>query len=349
MTTLFDPIKIGDLELNNRIIMAPLTRCRADEGRVPNALMAEYYVQRASAGLIISEATAVTPMGVGYPDTPGIWSDEQVRGWSNITKAVHAAGSKIVLQLWHVGRISDPVYLNGQLPVAPSAIQPAGHVSLIRPMKDYVTPRALETEEIADIVDAYRLGAENAKAAGFDGVEIHGANGYLLDQFLQSSTNQRTDRYGGSLENRARLLLEVTDAAIDVWGAGRVGVHLAPRADSHDMGDADRAETFTYIARELGKRGIAFICAREKEADDSLSPSLKEAFGGVFIANERFTKDQANAWLQSGKADAVAFGIPFIANPDLPARLAQDAELNTPHPETFYGKGAVGYLDYPTL
>ncbi|MBU0900576.1 MAG: alkene reductase [Gammaproteobacteria bacterium] len=349
MTTLFDPIKIGELELNNRIIMAPLTRCRADEGRVPNALMAEYYVQRASAGLIISEATAVTPMGVGYPDTPGIWSDEQVRGWSNITKAVHAAGSKIVLQLWHVGRISDPIYLNGQLPVAPSAIQPAGHVSLVRPMKDYVTPRALETEEIADIVDAYRLGAENAKAAGFDGVEIHGANGYLLDQFLQSSTNQRTDRYGGSLENRARLLLEVTDAAIEVWGAGRVGVHLAPRADSHDMGDANRAETFTYVARELGKRGMAFICAREKEADDSLSPSLKEAFGGVFIANERFTKDQANAWLQSGKADAVAFGIPFIANPDLPARLAQDAELNTPHPETFYGKGPVGYLDYPTL
>ena len=349
MTTLFDPIQIGDLQLNNRIIMAPLTRCRADEGRVPNALMAEYYVQRASAGLIISEATAVTPMGVGYPDTPGIWSDEQVRGWSNVTKAVHAAGGKIVLQLWHVGRISDPIYLNGQLPVAPSAIQPAGHVSLIRPMKEFVTPRALETEEIADIVEAYRQGADNAKAAGFDGVEIHGANGYLLDQFLQSSTNQRTDRYGGSLENRARLLLEVTDAAIEVWGAGRVGVHLAPRADSHDMGDANRAETFTYVARELGKRGIAFICAREKEADDSLSPSLKQAFGGVFIANERFTKDQANAWLAEGKADAVAFGIPFIANPDLPARLAQDAELNTPHPETFYGKGPVGYIDYPVL
>jgi 2,4-dienoyl-CoA reductase-like NADH-dependent reductase (Old Yellow Enzyme family) len=349
MTTLFDPIQIGDLQLNNRIIMAPLTRCRADEGRVPNALMAEYYVQRASAGLIISEATAVTPMGVGYPDTPGIWSDDQVRGWSNITKAVHAAGSKIVLQLWHVGRISDPLYLNGELPVAPSAIQPAGHVSLVRPIKDFVTPRALETEEVADIVEAYRQGAENAKAAGFDGVEIHGANGYLLDQFLQSSTNQRTDRYGGSLENRARLMLEVTDAAIEVWGAGRVGMHLAPRADSHDMGDANRAETFTYIARELGKRGIAFICAREKEADDSLSPSLKQAFGGVFIANERFTRDQANAWLASGKADAVAFGIPFIANPDLPARLQQDAELNEPHPETFYSQGPVGYLDYPTL
>ncbi|MDR8014732.1 alkene reductase [Ectopseudomonas guguanensis] len=349
MPTLFDPIQIGDLQLNNRIIMAPLTRCRADEGRVPNALMAEYYVQRASAGLIISEATAVTPMGVGYPNTPGIWSDEQVRGWHNVTQAVHANGGKIVLQLWHVGRISDPIYLNGELPVAPSAIQPAGHVSLVRPIKEFVTPRALETEEIADIVEAYRQGAENAKAAGFDGVEIHGANGYLLDQFLQSSTNQRTDRYGGSVENRARLLLEVTDAAISVWGAGRVGVHLAPRADAHDMGDANRAETFGYVARELGKRGIAFICAREKEGDDSLTPQLKKEFGGVFIANERFTKEQANAWLAEGKADAVAFGIPFIANPDLPERLQQDAALNEPHPETFYGSGPVGYIDYPRL
>ncbi|WPC04234.1 alkene reductase [Pseudomonas benzenivorans] len=349
MPTLFDPIKIGELELANRIIMAPLTRTRADAGRVPNALMAEYYVQRASAGLIISEATAVTPMGVGYPDTPGIWSDEQVRGWSNITKAVHAHGGKIVLQLWHVGRISDPLYLGGELPVAPSAIAAKGHVSLVRPLKDYVTPRALETEEIADIVEAYRLGAENAKAAGFDGVEIHGANGYLLDQFLQNSTNKRSDRYGGSIENRARLLLEVTDAAIDVWGAGRVGVHLSPRADAHDMGDSNRAETFGYVARELGKRGIAFIFAREQEADDSLAPSLKEAFGGVFIANERFSKEQANAWLAAGKADAVGFGIPFIANPDLPARLEQDAPLNEAQPQTFYGAGPVGYIDYPRL
>ncbi|SDH80923.1 2,4-dienoyl-CoA reductase [Pseudomonas benzenivorans] len=349
MPTLFDPITIGELQLANRIIMAPLTRTRADAGRVPNALMAEYYVQRASAGLIISEATAVTPMGVGYPDTPGIWSDAQIRGWSNITKAVHAHGGKIVLQLWHVGRISDPLYLNGELPVAPSAIAAKGHVSLVRPLKDYVTPRALETEEIADIVEAYRQGAENAKAAGFDGVEIHGANGYLLDQFLQDSTNQRSDRYGGSVENRARLLLEVTDAAIEVWGAGRVGVHLAPRADSHDMGDSQRAETFTYVARELGKRGIAFICAREQEADDSLAASLKQAFGGVFIANERFTKAQADAWLAEGKADAVAFGIPFIANPDLPARLQQDAPLNEPRPQTFYGAGPVGYIDYPRL
>ncbi|WP_165669931.1 alkene reductase [Metapseudomonas otitidis] len=349
MATLFDPIKVGDLELANRIIMAPLTRCRADEGRVPNALMAEYYSQRASAGLIISEATAVTPMGVGYPDTPGIWNDDQVKGWSNVTKAVHANGGKIVLQLWHVGRISDPSYLDGEAPVAPSAIAAKGHVSLLRPLRDYPVPRALETEEIADVIEAYRLGAENALAAGFDGVELHAANGYLVDQFLQDSTNTRTDRYGGSLENRARLLLEITDELIKVWGAGRVGVHLAPRADAHDMGDSNRAETFGYVARELGKRGIAFICAREKEADDSLAPQLKDAFGGVFIANERFTKDQANAWIAEGKADAVAWGIPFIANPDLPARLEQDAPWNEPHPETFYGKGPVGYIDYPRL
>jgi 2,4-dienoyl-CoA reductase-like NADH-dependent reductase (Old Yellow Enzyme family) len=349
MPTLFDPIKIGDLELANRIIMAPLTRCRADEGRVPNALMAEYYTQRASAGLIISEATSVTPLGVGYPDTPGIWSDDQVKGWSNITKAVHANGGKIVLQLWHVGRISDPSYLGGETPVAPSAIAAKGHVSLLRPLRDFPVPRALETEEIADIVEAYRVGAENAQAAGFDGVEIHAANGYLLDQFLQDSTNQRTDQYGGSLENRARLLLEVTDAAIKVWGAGRVGVHLSPRADIHDMSDSDLGATFGYVARELGKRGVAFICAREKEGEDSLSPQLKEAFGGVFIANERFTRDSASAWLESGKADAVAFGVPFIANPDLPERLRLDAPLNEPRPEYFYAQGPVGYIDYPRL
>ncbi|WP_312934991.1 alkene reductase [Pseudomonas sp.] len=350
MTTLFDPITLGDLELPNRIIMAPLTRCRADEdGRVPNALMAEYYVQRASAGLILSEATSVTPMGVGYPQTPGIWSDEQVRGWTNVTSAIHAAGGRIFLQLWHVGRISHPLYLNGELPVAPSAIQPAGHVSLVRPYADFPTPRALETEEIADVVEAYRVGAENAKAAGFDGVEIHGANGYLLDQFLQSSTNQRTDAYGGSIENRARLLLEVTDAVVEVWGAGRVGMHLSPRADLHDMGDDTRAETFTYVARELGKRGLAFICSREKQAADSLGPQLKAAFAGPYIVNESFDKASANAILASGTADAVAFGVPYIANPDLPERMASDAPLNEAHGDTFYSHGPVGYIDYPRL
>jgi 2,4-dienoyl-CoA reductase-like NADH-dependent reductase (Old Yellow Enzyme family) len=349
MTTLFDPIKIGALQLPNRIIMAPLTRCRADEGRVPNALMAEYYVQRASAGLILSEATSVTPMGVGYPDTPGIWSNDQVRGWANVTKAVHAAGGRIFLQLWHVGRISHSQYLNGELPVAPSAVTADGHVSLVRPITGFETPRALETAEIGDIVEAYRTGAENAKAAGFDGVEIHGANGYLLDQFLQSSTNQRTDAYGSSLENRARLLLEVTDAVIEVWGADRVGLHISPRADLHDMGDENLAETFTYVAREMGKRGIAFICAREKEAGDSLAATLREAFGGPYIVNERFDKASANAALANGTADAVAFGVPYIANPDLPERFKADAPLNEPRPELFYAKGAQGYIDYPRL
>lgn len=227
MPSLFDPIQIGDLQLANRIVMAPLTRCRASAGRVPNALMAEYYAQRASAGLILSEATAVTPMGVGYPDTPGIWSAEQVEGWKLVTEAVHAAGGKIFMQLWHVGRISDPAHLDGQLPVAPSAIAAKGHVSLLRPLRDFVTPRALETAEIPGIVEAYRKGAENAKLAGFDGVEIHGANGYLLDQFLQDSTNQRTDQYGGAIEKRARLMLEVTDAAISVWVRG---VSVVPEA-----------------------------------------------------------------------------------------------------------------------
>ena len=306
MTTLFDPIKIGAFELPNRIIMAPLTRARAvGPGRVPNALMAEYYAQRASAGLILSEATSVTPMGVGYADTPGIWSEEQVEGWKQVTKAVHEAGGRIVLQLWHVGRISDPVFLDGAAPVAPSAIKPAGTVSLLRPKREYTTPRALETAEIAGIVAAYRKGAENAKKAGFDGVEVHGANGYLLDQFLQDSTNQRTDAYGGPVENRARLMLEVTDACIDVWGADRVGMHLAPRRDSHDMGDSTPAETFGYVARELGKRGIAFIFAREAVGEDSLGPLLKKEFGGPFIANEKMSVETAGQLLGTGKADAI--------------------------------------------
>jgi N-ethylmaleimide reductase len=350
MTTLFDPLKVGALELPNRIIMAPLTRSRAiGEGRVPNALMTEYYAQRASAGLILSEATAVTPQGVGYANTPGIWSDEQVEGWKQVTAAVHQAGGRIFLQLWHVGRISDPVFLDGELPVAPSAIQPKGHVSLVRPMREYATPRALETAEIADVVAAYRKGAENAKKAGFDGVEIHGANGYLLDQFLQDSTNQRTDQYGGPIENRARLMLEVTDACIEVWGADRVGMHLAPRRDSHDMGDSTPAETFGYVARELGKRGVAFICAREALGEDRLGPLLKKEFGGVYIANEKMTRESAEQLLTSGEADAVAWGQWFIANPDLPARLKAGAPLNAPQHDKYYGSTAEGYTDYPAL
>ena len=349
MPTLFDPVTLGALTLPNRIIMAPLTRSRSGPERVPNRLMAEYYVQRASAGLILSEATSVDPMGVGYAETPGIWSEEQVEGWKLVTSAVHAAGGRIFLQLWHVGRISDPYFLDGKLPVAPSAIAAEGHVSLLRPERPYVTPRALETDEIPAIVAAYRRGAENAKRAGFDGVEIHGANGYLLDQFLQDRTNRRTDQYGGSVENRARLMLEVVDAAIAVWGAGRVGLHLAPRGDSHTMGDSNPAATFGYVAAEAGKRGLAFIFTRESLGPDRISPQLKAAFGGAFIANEAFTKETATAELASGNADAVSFGKLFIANPDLPRRLALDSALNPLDPTTLFAPGPGGYADYPAL
>lgn len=349
MTTLFTPLTLGALNLPNRIIMAPLTRSRAGESRTPNSLMKEYYTQRASAGLLISEATSVIPMGVGYADTPGIWSDAQVAGWKEVTDSVHQAGGRMFLQLWHVGRISDPMFLNGELPVAPSAIAAKGHVSLVRPERPYVTPRALTLEEIPGVIEAYRTGAENAKKAGFDGVEIHGANGYLLDQFLQDGTNKRTDSYGGSIENRARLLLEVVDAVISVWGADRVGVHLSPRGDAHDMSDSNATATFTYVAKQLGRRKIAFICAREYEGDDSLGGQLRAAFGGVYIANEKFTKDTAERAIAEHRADAVAFGQLFIANPDLPERFATNAPLNAPDFSTFYNGGVKGYTDYPFL
>jgi len=349
MSNLLSPVKIGDFNLPNRIIMSPLTRCRASEGRVPNAMMAEYYAQRSTAGLIISEATSVTAMGVGYPDTPGIWSVPQVEGWKLATQAVHAAGGRILLQLWHVGRISDPMYLNGELPVAPSAIAPAGHVNQVRPLKPFVIPRALELKEIPGIVEAYRQGAQNAKLAGFDGVEIHGANGYLLDQFLQDGTNKRTDQYGGSIENRARLMLEVTDAVLTVWPAGRVGMHLAPRGDAQDMKDSNPKVTFGYVAEQLGRRQLAFLCTREYLGENRLSPFLKKIFKGALIANEKFDQKSAEAEIASGNADAVAFGKLFIANPDLPIRFAKNAPLNPPHPETFYGLGPQGYTDYPFL
>ncbi|MDX7950272.1 alkene reductase [Lichenihabitans sp. Uapishka_5] len=349
MPGLFDPLKVGALMLPNRIIMAPLTRARATDERVPTPLMVDYYVQRASAGLIVTEATSVTPMGVGYANTPGIWSDEQVAGWRVITDAVHTAGGRMVMQLWHVGRISDPSLLGGMPPVAPSAIAAAGHVSLLRPERPYPTPRALDIGEIPGIVEAYRVGAANAKKAGFDGVELHGANGYLLDQFLQDKTNKRQDAYGGSIENRARLMLETIDAAIDVWGADRVGLHLAPRGDAHDMGDSDAASTFFYVARECGKRGLAFLFAREHVEADRLAPSLKKQFGGVFITNERFTLEQSQQDLDSGAADAIAFGVRFIANPDLPARLQTDGPYNELDRSTMYARGAEGYTDYPAL
>ena len=349
MTTLFDPIRLGDIALPNRIIMAPLTRSRAGESRIANPLMAEYYAQRASAGLIVSEATVVAPMGIGYAGTPGIWSPEQVEGWRLTTRAVHQAGGRIFLQLWHVGRISDPSFLNGALPVAPSAVAAKGNVSLVRPATPFVTPRALARLEIPGIVEAFRKGAENAQLAGFDGVELHGANGYLLDQFLQDGSNLRTDDYGGPIENRARLMLEAVDAAVSVWGAGRVAVHLAPRADAHSMGDSELPRTFEYVARRLGERKIAFICAREYLGPDRLGPRLKSAFGGTYIANEKFTYESAERTIECGDADAVAFGKLFIANPDLPQRFALQATLNEPKVPEFYSGGARGYTDYPKL
>ena len=349
MSVLFTPLRIGELLIPNRVIMAPLTRCRATGGgRVPNDLMAEYYSQRSSAGLIISEATSIAPNAVGYPDTPGIWSEEQINGWKKVTSAVHAAGGRIFLQLWHVGRISHPSYLNGALPVAPSAIAPQGHVSILRPKQEFPTPRALELGEIPAIIEQYRRGAQNALTAGFDGVEIHGANGYLLGQFLQDTSNKRVDLYGGSIENRARLMLEVTDAVVSVWGASRVGMHIAPRGDAHSMGDSDPLATFSYVAKELGARKIAFLCAREHTGSGRLGPQLKRIFGGAYIANEGFTQASAEDAIKAGAADAVAFGRLFIANPDLPLRFKTAADLNTPDTETFYASGSQGYTDYPT-
>jgi len=346
---LLSPIQVGDLHLPNRIIMAPLTRLRGTADHVPTLIMADYYAQRASAGLILSEGIPIDPLGVGYPRVPGLWTDEQTEAWKPITRAIHLAGGRIFAQIWHVGRISDPTYLNGQLPVAPSAIAASGHVSLLRPDKSFVTPRALTLSEIPAIVEAFRKGTENAQRAGFDGVEIHGANGYLLDQFLQDGTNHRTDEYGGPIENRARLHLEVTDAAISVFGAGRVGMHISPRGDAHGISDSNYTATFTYLATELGKRKLAFIAAREHVGPPRLGPALKKAFGGVYIANEQFTYEAANEVIASGEADAVAFGNLFISNPDLPRRFAENAPLNPPIHATFYGHGPEGYIDYPSL
>jgi hypothetical protein len=349
MPSLFDPLRIGDLTLKNRIVMAPLTRSRSGDERTPGPLVAEYYAQRASAGLILSEATSVTPMGVGYAATPGLWSEAQVEGWKLTTEAVHKAGGLIFAQLWHVGRISDPVFLAGQPPVSASAVAAKGNVSLLQPKRPYPVPRPLSLGEIADVVEAYRRGAENARRAGFDGVELHGANGYLLDQFLQDGSNRRDDAYGGPIQNRARLMLQAVDAAVSVFGAQRVGLHLAPRGDSHDMGDSDLAATFDYVARAARERGLAFLCARERLADDSLGSRLKAAFGGVYIANEGFDPASAQALLDAGEADAVAFGKLFISNPDLPERIRVDAPLAPWDMPTFYSPGPAGYTDYPSL
>ncbi|MCW1884984.1 alkene reductase [Luteolibacter flavescens] len=346
MSKIQEPVRIGAWDLPNRVVMAPLTRCRASEGRVPNAMMAEYYKQRSSAGLILSEATSISPQGVGYPDTPGLWSAEQVEGWKLVTSAVHEAGGRIIAQLWHVGRVSDPHYLDGELPVSASAIAAPGHVSILRPQRPHVTPRALELSEIPGIIEDYRKAAENALAAGFDGVEIHGANGYLPHQFLNDRINVRTDSFGGSIENRARFMLEAVDAAISVWGPDRVGLHLSPNTED----DSDAVATYGFIAREATARGIAFLFVREPlGADPRISRSIRKSFTGAFIANQELTKEQGDELLAANEADAISYGRLYIANPDLVERLAAAAPLNEPDGSTFYGGGPEGYLDYPTL
>lgn len=353
MPTLFDPLTVGEVTLPNRIIMAPLTRSRASTGRVPNDLMRHYYVQRASAGLILTEANAVMPRGVGYIDTPGLWSPEQTAGWKTITRAVQEAGGRIFAQLWHVGRISHPDFLDGQAPVSASALVLDGMVRVPGgERKPYTVPHALPLPEIAATIAAYKTAAQNAQEAGFDGVEIHGANGYLPDQFLRSFSNTRTDEYGGSVENRARFLLQATDAALSVWGSGRVGVHLSPRplSPTDKTSDAEVAETFNYAAQKLGERKVAFLFTRESLGGGTrFSPDMKRLFNGPLIANEAFSVEQAETILASGEADAVSFGKQFIANPDLPERIRRGGPFNEPNPATFYAPGAEGYTDYPAL
>jgi N-ethylmaleimide reductase len=349
--SLFSPYRLGHTDLANRMVMAPMTRCRAIEGNVPNPLAATYYGQRASAGLIVSEGTQISPQGVGYIRTPGIHSAEQIAGWTVITDAVHRAGGKIFLQLWHVGRISHPDFHGGELPVAPSAIAPQGQTYTYKGLQAMVTPRALELAELPGIVEQYRKGAENAKAAGFDGVEIHGANGYLLDQFLRDGTNKRTDAYGGSVENRARLPLEVTQAVIGVWGPDRVGYRISPNGVFNSMSDSKPAETFSYMAEQLNKLGIVYLHAVDPVADGDkrLSPLLRKKFDRTYIVCGGFGADSGNAAIHNGEADLVAFGQPFLANPDLPKRYQINAPLNTPNRDTFYAGDEKGFADYPAL
>lgn len=351
MPTLFDPIKIGDLTLSNRIVMAPLTRMRAFNERSPGSINVTHYVQRATAGLIITEATSVSPQGVGYPNTPGIWSDDQVSAWGDVTAAVHDAKGLIVSQLWHVGRVSDPAYLNGELPVAPSAIAPAGDVSVLRPTRAYSTPRALETAEIPGIVEDFRIGAINAKRAGFDGVELHAANGYLFDQFLHDGSNKRNDRYGGSIANRARFLFEAVDALLTVWPAGRVGVHLNLMSDTYTMHDSDPRALFSYVAEQLNARNIAFIFSREAPQDGrfAIGKDVRRLFEGAVIVNDGLTRQSAEEAIERGHADAAAFGRAYMANPDLVERFRRRAPLNDLDAATIYTGDETGYNDYPFL
>ena len=356
MHPLFSPFQAGDLSLANRIVMAPLTRNRALPGRIPGDLQVEYYRQRASAGLIVTEASQISPESQGYLDTPGIYSPEQVAGWRRVTDAVHAAGGRIVIQLWHVGRISHVSLLpEGTVPVSSSAKAAKTKTFTLKGFEDVSAPRALRTDELPRIVADYRHAARCAMQAGFDGVEVHGANGYLLDQFLRSSTNLRDDDYGGSLQNRARLLLEVVGAVTSAFGGDRVGVRLSPENRFNDINDADPQTTFTYVAVALRPFNLAYVHVLEGDMTGQTAstpfdyPALRTAFGGCYMANCAYDRSRALAAVADGQADLIAFGRAFIANPDLPARLKADAPLTEADPKTFYSGEARGYIDYPTL
>jgi N-ethylmaleimide reductase len=347
---LLQPYQLGPVPLSNRIVMAPMTRSRAIDGNVPNPLAETYYRQRAGAGLIITEGTQVSPQGVGYIRTPGIHSPEQVAAWRKITDTVHRAGGRIFLQLWHVGRISHPDFHGGALPVAPSAIAPDGEVFTAQGPQKMVTPRALEAHELPGIVEQFRKGAENAKAAGFDGVEIHGANGYLLDQFTRDGSNHRTDAYGGPIENRVRLPLEVTKAVIDVWGKDRVGYRISPNGAYNSMSDSDPRATFSHLTQRLSELGIVYLHTFDPPSGPNhLAPHLRTLFKGSFIVNGGYDAASGNAAIASGEAALVAYGVPFLANPDLPHRFGRKATLNTPDQATFYAGEEKGYTDYPAL
>ena len=350
---LFSPVSLGAIALSNRMVMAPLTRNRAGEGGVPQAINVEYYEQRATAGLIITEATPISLMAHGYPALPGIYNEDQIAGWKKVTDAVHAKGGKIVIQLWHVGRISHPSLLpNGALPVAPSAIKPAGKAFTYQGLVDYVEPRALEANELPAIIADYAHATKCALAAGFDGVEIHAANGYLLDQFLRDGSNKRTDNYGGSLENRARLLMEVTQAVVAVAGADKVGIRISPVNPFNDMHDSNPQLLFNYLAQALNAFNLAYIHVLEGGvhgggvADPFDFSALRKLIKGAYVANLGYDKVRGNAAIASGHADAIAYGVPFIANPDLVARYKADAALNEADANTFYGGGEKGYTDY---
>jgi N-ethylmaleimide reductase len=355
--SLFAPYRLGDLELSNRLVMAPMTRSRALEGNVPNPIAAVYYKQRSSAGLIVTEGTQVSPQGVGYIRTPGMHSPEQVAGWKRVTGAVHGAGGRIFAQLWHVGRVSHPDFHGGQRPVAPTALPVEGEVFTPEGKKKIEVPRALETREIPAIVEQFRQAAANAKEAGFDGVELHGANGYLLDQFLRDGANRRTDGYGGSIANRARLPVEVAKAAIAVWGPERVGYRISPYFSMFSLSDSSPVETFSFLAEELSRLKLGYLHIFEALSGGTAPPAgsprlaliLRTKFRGTLIVNGGYDASSANAALEGGQADLIAFGVPFLSNPDLPERFRRNAPLNSPDYTTFYSGEEKGYIDYPPL